>query len=169
MQSDFHHLVFVDASTLINFLRIDRLDLLTECWTKLSIVEEVLSEIVDSDQLAILQKALDAESINIYRVTDLNDIELGTTLYDKHGLGRGEAFSFVAAKREKATLAIDDGRAIKQASRHVPGVPILKTPDMVVRAIRLSRLTISEADAIKSEWAVKYRFRLAFESFSELC
>jgi len=169
MQSDFHHLVFVDASTLINFLRIDRLELLTKCWTKLSIVEEVLLEITDPDQLAILQKALDAEDISIYRVTGLSDIELGTTLYDKHGLGRGESFSFVAAKREKASLAIDDVRAIKQALRHVPGVPILKTPDLLVQAIRLSRLTVSEADAIKDEWAVKYRFRLTFESFSELC
>jgi len=40
MHSDVHHLIFVDASTLINFLRIDRLELLTECWAKLSIVEE---------------------------------------------------------------------------------------------------------------------------------
>jgi predicted nucleic acid-binding protein len=119
MQSDFHHLIFVDASTLINFLRIDRLGLLTECWAKLSIVEEVLSEIAYPDQLTMLQRALDAEQISIYQVTDLSDIKLGTILYDKHGLGRGEAFSFVAAKREKASLAIDEVKAIMQASRHV--------------------------------------------------
>ena len=169
MQSDFHHLVFVDASTLINFIRIDRLELLTGCWNKLSIVEEVLSEIDYPDQLGVLQSALDAKSIGVYRITDLSDIELGTALYDKHGLGRGESFSFAAAKREKATLAIDDGRAIKLASRLVPSVPILKTQDLVVRAIQLARLTVNEADEIKEEWAAKYRFRLAFNSFSELC
>lgn len=160
--------VFVDASTLINFLRIKRLDLLAGVWTVTHIVEDVRAEILDANQVSVLEEALLVENIRIYQVTHLEDIQLAMKLRDDLGIGSGEAFSFLAAKRENAVLAIDDERAVKRAKRFVTGVEIVTTPEIIIQSIRKGIITIVEADVIKNEWATQHRFLLPFNSFSDI-
>lgn len=160
--------VFVDASSLINFLRINRLDLLIGCWAVLHIVEEVKGEILDADEMAVLESALEAGLIRVYAVTELSDIQLAMKLYDDLGLGKGEAFSFLAAKRENGLLIIDDVTAVKRSVRFVPGVTVHNTKDIMLKAISNGQISVDEADAIKSEWATQHRFALPFGSFADI-
>ncbi len=160
--------LMLDTSVLLNFLRIDRLDLIFGGWAELHIVEEVQAEVSDPVQAARLQTAIEQGIVQVYRVTDLNDIRTATDLYDRLGLGRGEAFSFVAAKSLGIALAIDDHKAIKRASTVVAGVTTLKTVDVMLQAIRLGLVSIQEADNIKEDWEKNHNFRLKVVSFGDL-
>lgn len=84
------------------------------------------------------------------------------------GLGEGESFSFAAAIEFDGAIAIDDRRAVKRASTVVADLEILTTTDIVLAGIASSRLTVEEADALKTEWADTLRFKLKFGSFGDL-
>ena len=158
----------LDASVLLNFLKIDRLDLISGGWKELHIVEEVQAEVRDPLQAGRLQRAIERGVVQVYRVIDLNDIRTATDLYDRLGLGRGESFSFVAAKALGSAQAIDDRKAVKRASAVVTGVVAVTTVDVMIRALRMGLLSIEEADAIKEDWSASHHFMLKVATFGDL-
>ena len=171
MQSAGGHIVVVtDTSVLVNFLRIDRMDLIGCHSSRFVITDHVAAEISDyyPEQQARLEAALAAGIIAQISVS--GDIELGLfrDLNDTRRLGPGESAAIAYAIANDHALAIDDRAAAGQARRLKPNLVVLGTQDIIVHLIRAGDIALDEADQIKDTWATQHRFRLTIDSFRNL-
>ena len=158
-------LLIADASTLLNFLRVRRFDLVQGLGFKVRIVDAVFEEI--QSERAQLEKLLERGSI---KTLTLEGKAITGTVAQllALGLGSGEAFSFAAAIEFEGAVAIDDRRAVKRVRTIASDILVFTTTDIVVAGIRKSALTVSEADELKEDWGNNHRFRLKFETFADL-
>ena len=163
-------IVVMDASVLVNFLRINRLDLIAGLPLRFTLTDHVSDEVSDRypDQRERLASAFDAGVLSQIDVTSPEELSLFGSLSATGRLGAGECSAIAVAVHRSHILAIDDRRAIVQARRTDQTVRILTTQDLVVSMIRNSLLTVPEADTIKHEWATTHRFRLKLNSFEDL-
>jgi predicted nucleic acid-binding protein len=167
-------IVVADTSVLINFLRIDRMDLIAAHPASFIATDHVAAEIVDTypEQQARYAAALSAAQISELRIDDPAELELFLRLAAHGRLGAGERSAIAVALNRKCALAIDDSRAIQRALEEagIAGNPltILRTQDIVVQIIRDGALTVEAADAIRDDWANNRRFKLKIASFADL-
>lgn len=161
--------VITDTSLLINFLVLDRAELLARLPNhRFVVTDHVRAEITDhySDQLQRLEFAFVAGILNEIRVTDPLEVQLFAQLTGT-GLGVGECSAIAVAANRKFALGIDDKRALKKLKNAGLSLTIHSTESIIVLLIQHSILTIAEADAMKEDWETNHRFRLTFASFSE--
>ncbi len=163
-------IVVSDTSVLINFLKIDRLNLLKNCSLHFLITEHVRSEITDSfpEQLQQLQSGLQQHTLEEIRVAEASEIEIFSALMQQGKLGVGECSAISVAIHRKYPLGIDDNLAIRSTLSLAPDLPILRTQDLMVKMIQEDVLNVSDADAILQDWAKNHRFKLKIKSFKEL-
>lgn len=167
-------IVIADTSVLVNFLRIDRMDLIGGHPATFIATEHVGAEISDDypDQQARYQAALDARIVTEERIDDPTelDIFLGPGRHPR--LGSGERSAIAVALNRGHVLAIDDNRAIKKALHEAgltkTNLPIIRTQDIVVALIQAEALDVKAADAILQDWAGNHRFKLKISSFQQL-
>ena len=161
-------IIVTDASVRINFLRIDRTDLLAGHSHTFLATDHVAAEITDRypGQQRRFAAALAASAISETRVTTPEEIRLFGSMFAAGRLGAGECSALAVHRRY--ILAIDDRLATTQARRADATLRILATQDLVVSMIRQGLLDIAEADRIKQEWATRHRFRLKLASFRDL-
>ena len=158
-------LLIADASTLLNFLRVRRFDLVHGLGYRVRIVDAVYEEVqTEREQLDRIVEEGHIKTI-ILEGTAITD---SVAKFLALGLGNGESFSFAAAVEFESAIAIDDIRAVKKAKSIAGGLTVLTSTDIVVASIRATRLTLQEADLLKAEWANNHRFRLKFNSFGDL-
>lgn len=161
----------IDASTLINFLAVDRGDLLERnaryCFL---ITEHVRSEITDAypDQLARLDALVARGVIEESAVTAINELQVFARLAATKRLGPGECASIAAASERGFVLIIDDRRATREARSLNPNLRILDTQSVMLQLIRDGAIDVTGADQIKAAWERHHRFRLSFSSFGDL-
>ncbi|ANK95504.1 MULTISPECIES: hypothetical protein [Rhizobium] len=167
-------IVVADTSVLINFLKIDRMDLIGRYPGGFVATDHVRDEVTDQypSQVERYMAAVAAGHLREEAVTALSELRLFAQLSKTPRLGVGECSAIAVALSRGHSLAIDDGRAIKHALREagLAGRPlrILKTVDVVVQLIHSRVLDISSADLIRHEWETRHRFRIPIESFREL-
>ncbi len=167
-------IVVADTSVLINFLKIDRMDLVGRYPGRLLATDHVQSELADDypEQRARYEAAVTGGFFDTCSVTDPAELSLFGRLGPGVRLGAGECSAIAVALSRGFALAIDDNRAIKIALREaeLAGKPliVLRTQDIVVALIRASVLTVEEADRVKAEWEQRHRFRLKVRSFQDL-
>ncbi len=164
-------LAIIDSSTLINFLAVDRADLLEHNRRyRFLITEHVRGEISGAypEQLARLANLLDRNIIEESPVTALNEIEVFARLAASNRLGLGECASIAAASERSLVLAIDDKRAKREASAFNPRLVIVNTPGLMVELIRDGIIDVAAADMIKATWETHHRFRLPISSFADV-
>ena len=162
-------IVITDASVLINFLVLDRTELLAHLpGHRFVVTDHVRAEVSAHypDQLQRLEQALSSGVLAEIAVTDLAEVQLFAQL-SAAGLGIGECSAIAVAANRKMVLAIDDKTAIKRVNALGLGPTILTTEQIVVLLIQQSILTIPEADAMKLDWELNHRFRLKFQSFAD--
>ena len=159
-----------DASVLINFLRIDRIDLIDVVSYEFMVTDHVADEIseVYPEQQARYQAALDRGAVAQVSLTDPDELELFAMLAASGRLGKGECSAIARAIHRGCALAIDDRRATREATAARLDLEIVRTQDLIVSMIKQNLLSIAEADAIKNEWEQRHRFRLTISSFAEL-
>src|SRR5438093_1620649 len=109
-------LLLSDSSVLINFLRIDRTDLLTAVAARLLVTDVVRQEIQVRYQSDRLEAAIARGEFEEVTLTDLVDLQAAAT-FQAAGLGVWESFSIMAAQKLGAVLAIDDRKATGHARR----------------------------------------------------
>jgi hypothetical protein len=167
-------IVVTDTSVLINFLKIDRMDLVGSHPAGFLATDHVRDEISDRypAQVERYAAALKAGWISEVAVVDPAEVELFRRLSSTQRLGPGECSAIAVALNRQHSLAIDDGRAIRNALRE-PGLTgysmtILRTQDIIAELIRTSVLTLGQADEIKAVWEAHHRFRIAVRSFANL-
>lgn len=161
--------VITDTSVLINFLVLDRTELLARLPNhRFVVTDHVRAEVTDhfSEQLQRLESAFAAGILEEIRVTDLQEVQLFAQ-FTATGLGVGECSAIAVAAHRNLALAIDDKRAVKKLKNAGLNLIIHSTESIVVLLIQGSVLTIAEADAMKQGWEINHRFRLTFASFRE--
>lgn len=159
----------LDTSVLVNFLRIDRVDLLASHPShEFIITEHVRAEITQHypDQLARLETALHSGDLQEIRVTDQAELNAFGQLTST-GLGTGECSAVAVAAIRHLPLAIDDKVAVKRARRFRSGITFLTTESLMVSLIHAGVLDVPAADTIKNDWEQNHRFRLPFASFAD--
>lgn len=163
-------IIISDTSVLINFLAINRMDLIKRHSCRFLITNHVRLEVTEhyEEQLTRLQQALDQGILEEIPVTDPKEIETFGKLTELESFGSGECACIAVAVHRGYTLAIDDKKATNQARRSCPTLNILTTQDLMVSMIKSELITVHEADAIKEEWASFHKFKLKIRSFAEL-
>jgi predicted nucleic acid-binding protein len=159
-------LLIADASTLLNFLRVRRFDLMQALGLRIRIVDAVYDEIhSEREQLDTLVEQGLIKTLTLEGRVITQSVAQFLAL----GLGEGESFSFAAAIEFDAAVAVDDRRAVKRAGSLIASLTIVTTPSIVVESIRAGRATVEEADLLKVEWAEKHSFRLKnIQSFRDV-
>jgi predicted nucleic acid-binding protein len=163
--------VVLDTSVLINFLAIDRVDLLAHHPRyRFVLTEHVRKEVTAhyQDQWSILETALQQGALVETRVESMAEIALFAQLTKNPRLGLGECAAVAAAVTRTQPLAIDDKAARKAALDIAPGLSLINTQSLVLSLICANTLTVEQADAIKTTWEKEYSFRLKIGSFKEL-
>lgn len=158
--------VLLDTSVLVNFLRIDRYDLLANHpGYRFVITDHVRGEVSDPVQKKRLEAAVADGTLQETSVQSLDEVTLFAQLTAR--LGQGESAAIAAAAKRSFLVALDDRAAKKVAATHCPAGNVLDTVDLIVSLIHAGLLTVAEADTIKATWETQHRFRLKFVSFSE--
>ncbi len=152
----------LDASVLINFLKIKRIDLLQDCAYFFHITDHVEKEIHQHypEQKELLYFGFDQK---IFQKTNADTIEELNTFAKMHGerqLGAGECAAIAIAHHRGYYLAIDDKQAIKKASHLISPHLILRTGTLLLEMIDKQILPIEEAIALREIWERKHRFKL---------
>ncbi|MDE0418960.1 MAG: hypothetical protein OXI95_18800 [bacterium] len=161
-------IIVTDASVLINFLRIDRTDLLAGLSHEFIVTDHVAAEVTDRypDQQQRFAAAVGAGAISETRVATLAELQIFGSVMATGRLGAGECSALAVSRGY--ILAIDDRLATSHARSASATLRILATQDLVLSMIREGLLIIAEADRIKQEWATRHCFRLALNSFHDL-
>lgn len=162
-------LLVTDTSVLVNFLRIDRMDLIRDVSLQVIVTDHAAKEIseVYVEQLARFEAALAAGCCEVCRVVDEAALELFGQLTGTSRLGIGESATIAHALSIGAGVAIDDRRAVNEARRISDQLVIVGTEHLTVQMIREGLLGVAEADAIKDDWANNHRFRLRIGTFGD--
>ena len=163
-------IIVTDTSVLINFLRIDRIDLIASHSHEFIVTDHVAAEITDRypDQQQRLAAAVSAGVVSETRVTTPEELQLFGSMFSAGRLGAGECSAIALAIHRCYMLAIDDRLAAAHARSAQTSLRILATQDLVVSMIREGFLDVTEADRIKHEWATRHSFALKLDSFQSL-
>lgn len=159
--------VVSDSSVLINFINIDRLNLLGALpGFDFVIPDHVEAEITQPEQKACLAVAIEAGHLKREAMTDLTEIGVFAELTQV--MGKGEAACLAMAKERGWWIAADErGRFLRQVRERLGEARLLNTPGILLKAIRANVLTVAEADKLKAELE-RHRFKMKFGSFGEL-
>jgi predicted nucleic acid-binding protein len=162
--------VVTDTSVLINFLRIDRMDLIARHSHRFVITGHVREEVTDNfpEQQVRLNAALADGTLEEVVVDGEIALDLFKTLTETHRLGTGESAAIACAVANGYAIAIDDRTAERQARQLKQDLVVQGSQDVMLHLIRCGAIDLAEADQIKDTWATQHRFRLSIQSFSEL-
>lgn len=163
-------IIISDTSVLINFLAVNRMDLIKRHSCRFLITNHVRREVTEhyQDQSTRLEQALDQGILEEIPVTDPEEVETYGKLTDLNSFGNGECACIAVAIHRGYTLAIDDKKATSHARLSCPTISIITTQDLIMSMIKTGLITVDEADAIKDEWASSHKFKLKIHSFGEL-
>jgi predicted nucleic acid-binding protein len=159
-------IVVTDANVLINFCHIERLPLLGQLapW-RFKVPEEVIDEVADAGQRAVVDAAVDAGHLEAFVLSDVAALSLFADL--RAVMGRGEAACLASAATAHHLIASDEKKRFRRRAIELLGeASILRTEDLLIRAIQLGHLTVAQADACKVILA-EHRYAMPFASFAE--
>lgn len=165
-------IAILDASVLINFLKVARIDLLARHpGFRFIVIDAVRSEITEQypRQVDLLLRALASGALlpdGSPGEIQVEELAILAALADLP-LGKGEKAAVAAAKTRALALAMDDERAWKMARHFLVGVPRETTPSLMITLVKYGVLNVQEADAIKADWESAHRFKMSFSSFGD--
>ena len=159
--------VVVDASVLINFIHVDRLDILGRLsGFEFVVPEQVVAEVSDPDQAPKLADALQAG--HLQKEPSVAPLELEIFAELRQIMGRGEAACLAMAQTRQWLIACDErGVFLRQAQAQLGADRIMNTPGILLLAIRQGILAVEEADHLK-DILEHHRFKMNFVSFREI-
>jgi predicted nucleic acid-binding protein len=159
--------VVSDANVLINFLHLDRLDLLGRIpGFEFVVIDEVTTEITQPNQRAELGRAFESGWIREERLED--PAELASFVDLTRRFGKGESASLAWAVPRDCWLASDERRAFRREALQLLGPNRLtNTAGLMVLAIRREVISVVTADRYKSVLE-QHRFKMPFASFRDV-
>jgi len=158
----------LETTVLVNFLKIDRLDLLARHPKYRFVLTNHVRGEVTSDYPEQLERLELAVSGKIFDEEAVDALDPTFVMLTREGrLGVGECAAIALAVGKRLPIAIDDNRARKTAQRVLPAVVLEGTESVMVSLIASGILDVAAADAIKADWEANHRFTLKFGSFAE--
>ncbi len=141
--------VATDTSLLLNFLRIDRMDILGALpGFRFCVLNHVIGEVTQDPHATRLQTALAQGHVVEFELTDLDAIADYNSL--RENLGDGEAATIAAGAHEQWVIGMDEkARAKREAIARVGEHNLLNTPGVLVHAVHVGLLTLDEAEQIR--------------------
>jgi predicted nucleic acid-binding protein len=147
-------LVVADSSFLINFLAIDRMDILNQLpQFRFSVVNHVRAEIRYESHRVRLEAAMESGGVTEIEISDPAEI----LLYDelRSFLGDGESASLAVAVSRLWVIAADEkGRFRRELFVRQGENYLLDTLGALLTAIKSDIITVAEAEALRSGSAV---------------
>jgi predicted nucleic acid-binding protein len=164
MESHDKRILVSDTSVLINFLKVDRMDLVRDVSFDILVTEHVTEEIDASFAVehGRYLHALEAEWITAVSLSTPEELALYAKLTATQRIGLGECSAIAYAVTQRCGLAIDDRRATTQARRESDDLTIVRTQDLMVYMISEGLVTIDQADEIKRAWESDHHFKLGY-------
>lgn len=160
-------LVVADSSFLINFLVLDRMDILGALGRfHLHVLNHVRAEIRYEDQVARLQAAVERGIVTEIEITELREI----VVYDelRQFLGDGESASLAVAVSRRWVIAADEkGRFRRELFDRLGEDHLLDTLGALVTAIKAGVITVKQAEALRAQLR-ENRFEMDPTPFDEL-
>jgi predicted nucleic acid-binding protein len=167
-------LLIADTSVLINFLKVDRLNLIGRHQPKCVITQHVVDEVTKyyPEQQTRLNAAITDGHLTVISVETPAELQIFGNLQSTGRLGVGECSAIAIALFRDFAIAIDDRRAIKEARALAvnsgKNLAVFGTQDIIVRLIRAGHLTVVQADVLLVTWRTQHSFTLKIQSFAEL-
>jgi predicted nucleic acid-binding protein len=154
--------VAADACFLINFLAVDRMDLLGSLVSyRFHCPFEVSREVVRPVQAERLERAIAAGILALVEIVDLAEIALLTDLLHEQ-LGRGESACLALAESRGWVLASDErGRFRRLATERIGDGRLMTTRDALEQAVAVGSLEGPEARALAEDLRDNHRFMMA--------
>ena len=148
-------------------MHVSRLDLLRSLpGHEFVVPDHVREEITNPDQRAALDAAIDAGTVKLESITDLDVLATFTVLIAH--IGRGESACIAIAAKRGWSIASDEKRRFRrEAEARLGGERILGTVELFVLAIEAGLITVEQADADKLALESR-KFKVSFTSFREL-
>jgi predicted nucleic acid-binding protein len=160
-------LVVADSSFLINFLAVDRMDILSRLpQFRFHFVNHVRAEIRYESQRVRLQAATEAGGVTEIEVTEPGEI----LLYDEFRsfLGDGESASLAVAVSRRWIIAADEkGRFRRELLTRLGENYLFDTLGALLTAIRANVITVAHAEALRRQLQA-HRFQMDSTPFDEL-
>ena len=125
----------IDANVLINFMHIERLDILGMLseWTFVA-PQEVTNEITDEPQGLALRDAMDAGHVEQTTLSSIDELEKYADF--NRTLGKGESACLALALHRGWTIASDEkGTFRRTVIGEIGNERLITTPDIIVQAI----------------------------------
>ena len=160
----------LDSSVLVNFLIIDRMDVLAALPMQVFYVTPHVDDEISHhypEQRLRFATALEDGSLQQTRIEGEELVVFGKLVGLK--LGYGEAAAIAGAFCRGAAVGLDDRVAQRRARELSADFRIVTTKDLLLDAVACGALTVTQADAIKGDLETLHRFRMpGFGSFGEL-
>lgn len=175
MATDGRTRAIIDTSVLVNFLKIDRADLLAKHPAYRFVVLDFVKNEVGTKphyaaQSARLEAAIAAGHLlpdDPAETTSITELAAFAAMGSLK-IGEGERAAIAAAFARSLPLVMEDRRAWNRSSAYSAGLARENTTSIVASLINAGVLTVAQADAIKDDWRTNHRFTLAFASFAEV-
>ena len=160
--------IVLDASVLLNFVKIGRIELLGQLGTSVVLLDQVLDEVRRREQRVTVEDAVKAGVLDLQSVRDPVEVTLFANLPADGRLGAGECAVLAVALNRNWVAGLQDRRARVEGQRRREDLALCQTEDLVLTLIRSGYLTLNEADGFLVEWATKHRFKPRLISFREM-
>ena len=160
--------IVLDASVLLNFVKIDRIELLGQLGTSVVLLDQVLDEVRRPEQRKAVEDAVKAGVLDLQSVRDPVEVALFANLRADGRLGAGECAVLAVALNRNWVAGLQDRRARVEGQRRCEDLVLCQTEDLVLKLIHAGHLTPNEADGFLVEWATKHRFKSRLTSFCDL-
>jgi predicted nucleic acid-binding protein len=160
-------LVVTDSSFLINFLVVDRMDILRRLpQFRFHVVNHVRAEIRYESQRARLHAATESGAVTEIEITDPAEIPLYEEF--RSFLGDGESASLAVAVSRGWVIAADEkGRFRRELFSRLGEDHLLDTLGALLTAIRAGIITVAQAEGLRIQLE-EHRFQLDPTPFDEL-
>ena len=160
--------IVLDTSILLNFVKIGRVELLGQLGTSVVLLDQVLDEVIRSDQRKAVKGAVAAGTLDLQSVRNPVEVALFTELRAGGRLGAGECAVLAVALTRDWVAGLQDRRARTEGQRRRGDLVLCQTEDLVLKLIQAGYLTLEEADGFLAEWAAKHHFKSRVTSFRDL-
>lgn len=160
--------IVLDASILLNFVKVGRIDLLGALDSSVLLLDQVRAEVVRPAQSQVVTEAITAGIMTLESVTNIAEVTLFADLRADGRLGAGECAVLAVALHRHWVAGLQDKRARAEGRRRRRALRLCGTEDLMVTLLRSGAVTLAEADQLLVEWATQHRFRLKIASFGEL-
>ncbi len=143
--------IVLDASVLLNFVKIGRVELLGQLGTPVVLPDQVLGEIRRPEQKEAVEDAVAEGILDLQSVRNPVEVALFAELRAGGRLGAGECAVLAVALTRNWVAGLQDRRACVEGQRRRRDLVIYQTEDLVLKLIKAGYLTLEDADGFLAE------------------